>query len=64
MTTLYLENKTTKRKYRVVRFDKEENRIYLKGEYGEFDHVFDKEQFKKMGYELVRVEEDEEQDAA
>lgn len=56
MQALFLENKTTKRKFRVIKFDKEEGRIYLKGDYGEFDDEYDKERFKKMGYEMVQGE--------
>jgi hypothetical protein len=57
---LFLENKTTGRKYKVLRFDKEANKLWLTGDYGEFDVEFDKENLKKMGYALVREQVEEE----
>ena len=51
---LYLENKTTNRKYRVIRLDKEAGKLWLKGSYAEFDVEYDKEALKKMGYALVK----------
>lgn len=57
---LYLENKTTARRYRVVRLDKEAGKLWLKGDYGEFDVDYDKDRLKQMGYALVREQVEEE----
>jgi hypothetical protein len=59
MANVYLVNTKSKRKYRVVRVDKEKNEVTLKGEYAEFTETFDKTRFKSLGYELVKEEEHE-----
>jgi hypothetical protein len=57
---LFLENKTTNRKYRVIRLDKEAGKLWLKGDYGEFDVDYNKDRLKQMGYALVREQVEEE----
>lgn len=58
---LYFENKATKKRYKVLKLDKEKGEITLQGrtvfteKYGEDG----KERFKKMGYELVKLDDEE-----
>jgi hypothetical protein len=58
---LYFENKATKKLYKVLKLDKEKGEITLQGrtvfteKYGEDG----KERFKKMGYELVKLDDEE-----
>ena len=50
----YLVHKTTGRQYRIVSIDTQNGTITLEGERTTFTEKFDKEQFKRMGYDLVR----------
>ena len=58
---LYFKNKATKKLYKVLKLDKEKGEITLQGrtvfaeKYGEDG----KERFKKMGYELVKLDEEQ-----
>lgn len=61
---VFFENKTTGKKYQVVRLDKEAGKLWLKGDYGEFDVDYDKDNLKKMGYALVKEQVEDEAEAA
>lgn len=63
MTELFFRNAKTNRKYKVIRINKEKGEITLKGEYSEFTEPYDKERFKRLGYELVKEESQETEDA-
>ena len=52
MTTLYLRNVKTGKRFQIVRMDKENNTVVLRGEYAEFAEPYDKERFKANGYIL------------
>lgn len=54
---LYFRNTKTGKRYEIVRLDKEAGEVVLKGEYAEFTEKYDKERFKRMGYELVKSED-------
>lgn len=58
MSDLYFVSEATGNKYKVVKFDKAAGTVTLKGKFGEFTENFDKEKFKRMGYELVQDKED------
>lgn len=58
MTDTYFRNTRTGLRYKIIRFDKDKNEVVLKGEYAEFTEKYDRERFKKMGYELEPTEED------
>lgn len=53
-TELYFENVKTKKRYKVVKLDKEAGEITLRGEYAEFTEPYSKERFQKLGYKLVQ----------
>ena len=55
--TLYFRNKSTGREYRVVKLDKENKKITLRGEHAEFVEDYDKAKFESLGYVLVKKEE-------
>lgn len=57
MASLYFENTNTKRKYRVVSWDTDTNEMVLEGPHGQFPMIFNKEQFKKLGYRPIQVED-------
>lgn len=52
MSEVYFENVNTGRRYQVVRFVRETNKVILKGETAEFTEDFDKEKFQRWGYVL------------
>jgi len=54
MSKTFLVNDETGKKYEVVKFDKAEGTITLKGERSTFTEPFDKEKFKAMGYRPVK----------
>jgi len=59
---LSFRNKATGISYRVVRIDPadaKDRKIILRGVHGEFPEPFDKERFKKMGYVLEQVNDEE-----
>jgi hypothetical protein len=56
-TAVYFRHTKTDRRFRVVSIDKAKNVVTLKGEHAEFTQPYDKEQFKRLGYVLERVEE-------
>jgi hypothetical protein len=52
---MFINNKTGK-KYKVLKFDRDTGRVRLVGERGvEFEEKFDKELFKRLGYELQQA---------
>lgn len=52
MAEVYFENVNTGRRYKVVRFVRETNKVVLQGETAEFTEDFDKEKFLQWGYVL------------
>jgi hypothetical protein len=57
MEALYLVKND--REYKVVSYDQETQTIELQGKRGSFKEKFDKELFRRMGYELIRKKEPE-----
>lgn len=55
MAELYFENERTKKRYKILRFDKEAGTVVLKGEHAEFVENYDKDKFIEMGYKLVQI---------
>lgn len=54
---LYFENAETKRRYKVVSFDKEAGTVTLIGPHNmPFTEKFSKERFQEMGYQLKQGE--------
>jgi len=51
---LFFRNKTTGKRYDIVRIDKEAGEIVLKGEHAEFTEKYDKERFARLGYVLEK----------
>lgn len=57
MADLYLVNDKTGKKYKILKFDQAAGKVRLVGEQGiEFEEKYDKETFKKLGYELKQGE--------
>lgn len=56
MTEIFFENKKTKMRFRIVKFDKAKGTMVLKGKYREFEEKYDKARFERLGYELVQEE--------
>lgn len=54
MSKLYFENIKTKKRYEVVKLDRERGEITLRGEYAEFTEPYSVERFKKLGYRPVQ----------
>lgn len=53
MAEVFFESAKTKRRYQVVKFDKEHGKITFKGESGlEFTENYKPDFFKQMGYSL------------
>lgn len=53
MSKITFVNQNTGKKYKVVKFDKEANKLTLVGEHGvEFTETYDKAMFQKLGYRL------------
>lgn len=63
MAKVYLVNKDTGRRFQVIKVDKARNEITLKGEMCQWCEPYDKEELQRMGYEVVREEAEEEEDA-
>ena len=57
MVTLYLKHRETQEEFKVVKHDKEKNEVTLQGKFAAFTQPFDKEAFKKWGYDLVKRDE-------
>lgn len=57
MSKLYFENVHTKRRFEIVRLNRETNRITLRGQHAMFDEDYDKDRFQAMGYRLVQGED-------
>lgn len=53
---LYFRNQKTNKRYEVVRMDKAEGVVVLRGAHAEFTEPYDKENFKRMGYILEKEE--------
>jgi len=52
---MYLEHAATKRRYQIVGVSEDKTKITLKGEHGTFTEDYDKDKFKRLGYNLVRA---------
>jgi hypothetical protein len=59
----YLVNEETQRKFRVISLSEDGSTITLKGERGEFTDDYDKAKFVRLGYKLVKIEEEVTEDA-
>lgn len=57
MPVYYFENTKTKKRYQIVRFDKERDEVILKGPMAEFREPYSKERFVKLGYRLIKEDE-------
>jgi hypothetical protein len=55
MVELYLKNEKTGKRFKIVKLDKQTNKVTLRGQYADFVEVFDTERFKKLGYTLEKV---------
>lgn len=51
---IFLVHEETKREFRVIKFDKEAKTVTLQGEHASFVEQFDKDQFKRLGYDIVK----------
>jgi hypothetical protein len=51
---LYLVNETAKREYKVISWDQETRIVELQGKLGTFKEKFDKELWKRMGYQMIK----------
>jgi hypothetical protein len=49
MVELYLKNEKTGKRFKIVKLDKQTNKVTLRGQYADFVEVFDTERFKKLG---------------
>lgn len=61
MTTLYFRNVKTGKRFQVIKMDKENNEITLKGEYSTFVEPYDKQRFIDNGYVLEKEDDHAEQ---
>lgn len=57
---IFLVHTETKREFRVIKFDKDAKTVTLQGEHATFEETFDKDQFKRLGYDIVRRDPAEE----
>lgn len=57
MTTLYFRNVKTGKRFQVIKMDKENNEITLKGEYSTFVEPYDKQRFIDNGYVLEKEDD-------
>lgn len=57
---LFFVNTNTGKRYKVVHLDRDNGTITLQGETTQFVEPYDKERFKKLGYQLVNESDDEE----
>jgi hypothetical protein len=56
--TSYLVNTRTKRKFEIVKIDRDKNLLTLKGETGgQFEEPYDKARLKALGYTYVQQDE-------
>lgn len=55
---LFFRNEKTGKRYRVVRMNKDEGTVVLRGEHAEFTENYDKDRFKQMGYILEKEDQD------
>jgi hypothetical protein len=55
---LYFENVNTKRRYRVLALDKVEGTVTMQGEHVKFTEPYDRARFEKLGYRLVKEDDD------
>lgn len=53
---LFFRNEKTGKRYRIVRMNKDEGTVVLRGEHAEFTETYDKGRFKQMGYVLEKEE--------
>ena len=62
---IHFVSKTTGKRYRVLAIDKTQDPplLTLQGEHSKFTQPFDKELFKRCGYDLVKTEVEETADA-
>lgn len=58
-TKLYFKNKATGKLFEVVNYDQGTNEMTLKGDFGEFVEVYDKQKFMDLGYERIKKEVEE-----
>lgn len=58
MTKLYFRNEKTGKRYQIVKIDKAENTVVLRGDLAEFTERYDKGVFKALGYVLEKEESD------
>lgn len=56
---LYFRNEKTGKRYLIVKMDKAKGEVVLRGEYSEFTEKYDKDRFKKLGYVLEKVADDD-----
>lgn len=57
MSKVYFKHEKTGKMFEVVNLNREDGTITLKGELATFTEPFDKERFKKLGYTLVKEEQ-------
>lgn len=55
MPEIYFENENTKKRFKVVEFNREAGTVRLKGDNAEFTESYDKERFQRMGYALKQA---------
>lgn len=55
---LYFVNAAVNKKYKVLEFDRKNQIVKLQGQNASFVEKYDKEKFKKLGYQLVDIAED------
>ena len=56
MAEVFFENAKTRKRYAVVKFDREQGKVRLRGESGlEFDEKFNRAAFEQMGYTLKQA---------
>ncbi len=55
--SLYLRSTATLKQYKIIKVDKAAGIITLRGTHREFDEPYDKDRLKKMGYEMIQIEE-------
>jgi hypothetical protein len=62
-TKLFFENKATHKRYEVLKIDKTVTppMLTLQGEVAKFEQEYDRELFRKLGYEPVQVKSEDDQ---
>lgn len=58
MPSLYFVNEKTKKRYKVLKMNKQDNTITMQGTRATFTEPYDKAKFAKMGYVLTQVEDE------